>query len=111
MEVPVLLLINKIDLTDQEKLVKTVEEWSALLPRAEVIPISAKSKFNVDYVMKRVKELLPDSPPYFGKDQWDGQAGTLLRHGDYPREDSALLRQGDTLFGRSGGGAVQGGCP
>ena len=70
MEVPVLLLINKIDLTDQEKLVKTVEEWSALLPRAEVIPISAKSKFNVDYVMKRVKELLPDSPPYFGKDQW-----------------------------------------
>ena len=70
MEVPVLLLINKIDLTDQEKLVKIVEEWSALLPKAEVIPISAKSKFNVDYVMKRVKELLPDSPPYFGKDQW-----------------------------------------
>ena len=70
MEVPVLLLINKIDLTDQEKLVKIVEEWSALLPKAEVIPISAKSKFNVDYVMKRVKEFLPDSPPYFGKDQW-----------------------------------------
>ena len=70
MEVPVLLLINKIDLTDQEKLVKIVEDWSALLPRAEVIPISAKSKFNVDYVMKRVKDLLPDSPPYFDKDQW-----------------------------------------
>lgn len=70
MQVPVLLLINKIDLTDQEKLVKIVEDWAALLPRAEVIPISAKSKFNVDYVMKRVKDLLPDSPPYFGKDQW-----------------------------------------
>ena len=70
MEVPVLLLINKIDLTDQEKLVKIVEDWSALLLRAEVIPISAKSKFNVDYVMKRVKDLLPDSPPYFDKDQW-----------------------------------------
>lgn len=70
MEVPVLLLINKIDLTDQEKLVKIVEDWSALLPRAEVIPISAKSKFNVDYVMKRVKDLLPDSPPYFDKGQW-----------------------------------------
>ncbi|HIZ02450.1 MAG TPA: GTPase Era, partial [Candidatus Bacteroides merdipullorum] len=38
--------------------------------QAEVIPISAKSKFNVDYVMKRVKDLLPDSPPYFDKDQW-----------------------------------------
>ena len=41
-----------------------------LLPKAEIIPISATSKFNVDYVMKRVKELLPDSPPYFDKDQW-----------------------------------------
>ena len=70
MEVPVLLLINKIDLTDQEKLVKIVEEWSALLPKAEVIPISAKSKFNVDYVRNGVKELLPVSPPYFGNDQW-----------------------------------------
>ena len=70
MDVPVLLLINKIDLTDQEKLVKIVEDWVALLPKAEVIPISAKSKFNVDYVMKRVKELLPDSPPYFDKDLW-----------------------------------------
>ena len=70
MTVPVLLLINKIDLTDQEKLIQLVEEWKALLPQAEIIPISAASKFNIDYVMKRVKELLPDSPPYFGKDQW-----------------------------------------
>ena len=70
MTVPVLLLINKIDLTDQEKLVKLVEEWKELLSQAEIIPISATSKFNVDYVMKRIKELLPDSPPYFGKDQW-----------------------------------------
>lgn len=67
---PVLLLINKIDLTDQEKLVKLVEEWKELLPQAEIIPISATTKFNVDYVMKRIKELLPDSPPYFDKDQW-----------------------------------------
>ena len=67
MTVPVLLLINKIDLTDQEKLIQLVE---ALLPQAEIIPISAASKFNIDYVMKRVKELLPDSPPYFEKDQW-----------------------------------------
>ena len=65
MTVPVLLLINKIDLTDQEKLIKL-----ELLPQAEIIPISAASKFNVDYVMKRIQELLPDSPPYFGKDQW-----------------------------------------
>lgn len=68
--VPVLLLINKIDLTDQEKLAKLVEEWKELLPKAEIIPISAAAKFNVDYVMKRIKDLLPDSPPYFDKDQW-----------------------------------------
>ena len=70
MDVPVLLLINKIDLVDQDKLVKLVEEWAAFLPKAEVIPISAQAKFNLDYVMKRVQALLPDSPPYFGKDQW-----------------------------------------
>ena len=68
--VPVLVLINKIDLTNQEKLAELVEAWSHLLPKAEIIPISASNKFNVDYVMKRVKELLPDSPPYFDKDQW-----------------------------------------
>lgn len=67
---PVLLLINKIDLSNQDDLVKLVEEWKGLIPQAEIIPISATSKFNVDYVMKRIKELLPDSPPYFDKDQW-----------------------------------------
>ena len=70
MQVPVLLLINKIDLSNQEALVKCVEEWHALIPKAEIIPISAISKFGVDVVMKRIKDLLPDSPPYFDKDQW-----------------------------------------
>lgn len=70
MTAPVLLLINKIDLTNQEKLTALVEEWKTLMPQAEIIPISATSKFNAEYVMKRVKELLPESPPYFGKDQW-----------------------------------------
>lgn len=69
MQVPVLLLINKIDLSNQDALVKLVEEWHQLLPRAEIIPISATSRFNIDTVMKRIKDLLPDSPPYFGKDQ------------------------------------------
>lgn len=67
---PVLVLINKIDLIDQQKLEALVEEWKELLPQAEIIPISAISKFNVDYVMRRIKEFLPDSPPYFDKDQW-----------------------------------------
>ena len=70
MDVPVLVLINKIDLTNQEKLIELVETWKEQLPKAEILPISALNKFNVDYIMKRVKELLPDSPPYFDKDQW-----------------------------------------
>lgn len=70
LDIPVLLLINKIDLTNQENLIKLVDEWHEMLPKAEIIPISAKAKFNVDAVMKRIKSLLPDSPPYFGKDQW-----------------------------------------
>lgn len=70
MNVPLLLLINKIDLTDQNKLIELVDNWKTLLPQAEIIPISASNRFNVDYVMKRIKELLPDSPPYFEKDQW-----------------------------------------
>ncbi len=70
MDVPVLVLINKIDLTTQEQLADMADAWRESLPKAEVIPISAKMKFNIDYLMKRVKELLPESPPYFGKDQW-----------------------------------------
>ena len=69
-KVPVLLLINKIDLINQDLLIKLVEEWHEMLPNAEIIPISAKAKFNTDVVMKRIKELIPDSPPYFDKDQW-----------------------------------------
>lgn len=70
LDVPVLVLVNKIDLSNQENLAKIVESWEALLPKAEIIPISAKSKFGVEYVLNRVIDLLPPSPPYFEKDQW-----------------------------------------
>ena len=69
MRVPVLLLINKIDQTDQKHLGDIVETWHRLLPNAEILPISALNKFGVDMLLKRIKELLPDSPPYFDKDQ------------------------------------------
>ena len=70
MDTPVLVLINKIDLSDQRGLTEKVELWHEALPQAEIIPISALCKFNVDTVLRRIKELLPDSLPYFGKDQW-----------------------------------------
>jgi len=91
MTIPVLLLINKIDMTPPslpqgeeprksgknthssegqgEVLAAIVEKWHTLLPNAEILPISAKNKFGVDMLLKRIKELLPDSPPFFDKDQ------------------------------------------
>ncbi|VBB48440.1 GTPase Era [uncultured Paludibacter sp.] len=66
---PIVLVINKIDLIDQEKLIALVEKWKKVLPQAEIIPISALNKFNVDVLLKRIKELLPESPPFFEKDQ------------------------------------------
>ena len=69
MTIPVILLINKIDESDQSKLVELVEKWHGLLPDAEILPISAKNKFGTDILMKRVRELLPESPAFFDKDQ------------------------------------------
>jgi len=67
-ECPVLLLINKIDLTNQQALEKLVLTWHELLPKAEIYPIAAQSGFNVDLVRNRIEELIPPSPPYFDKD-------------------------------------------
>ncbi|MDU1903977.1 MAG: GTPase Era [Dysgonomonas sp.] len=67
-DAPVLLLINKIDQTNQTELEALVEEWRKLLPKAEIYPISALNKFNIDVVKRRIIELVPESPPYFEKD-------------------------------------------
>lgn len=69
MDIPVLLLINKIDESNPETLGDLVEKWHSLLPKAEILPISAKNKFGTEMLLKRIQELLPDSPPYFDKDQ------------------------------------------
>lgn len=69
MTVPVILLINKIDESDQKRLGDIVEKWHSLLPKAEILPISAKNKFGIDMLLKRIYELLPECPPYFDKDQ------------------------------------------
>lgn len=63
--VPVLVLINKIDMSDQGTVEKLVETWHEKLPRAEIVPISARAKFNIEPLMRRIRELLPDAPPYF----------------------------------------------
>ena len=70
--IPVILLINKIDALEgdtNKALGALVERWHSLLPNAEILPLSALNKFGVDMLLKRIKELLPDSPPYFDKEQ------------------------------------------
>jgi len=67
-KVPVLLLLNKIDKSNQEHLEEQVDLWKEKVPNAEIIPISALNNFNVDTVFNRILELLPESPPYYPKD-------------------------------------------
>jgi GTP-binding protein Era len=80
MTIPVLLLINKIDSltpgpsregegSSQQQLASIVDKWHTLLPNAEILPISAKNKFGTDLILKRIEELLPESPAFFDKDQ------------------------------------------
>ncbi|MFW5759192.1 MAG: GTPase Era [Bacteroidota bacterium] len=66
---PVLLLINKIDLSNQDVVVKKCEAWKKRFPAFQVLPISALEKFNLDEVMKKILDLLPESPPYFSKEE------------------------------------------
>lgn len=68
LNLPILLLINKIDQTTQEALEKLVAQWKQLLPQAVIFPISALNNFSIDIVQKKILELLPESPPYFEKD-------------------------------------------
>lgn len=68
-EAPVLLALNKVDLTNQEKLDVLYDKWRTLIPRAEIFPISATENFNVDNLYKRIIELLPEGEPYFPKDE------------------------------------------
>jgi GTP-binding protein Era len=73
MQIPVILLINKIDslggALPGDALAGIVDKWHSLLPNAEILPISAKNKFGIDMLLKRIQELLPESPAYFDKEQ------------------------------------------
>ncbi|UCE94949.1 MAG: GTPase Era [Flavobacteriaceae bacterium] len=69
LKIPVLLLLNKIDKSSQKDLEEQVAYWKEILPNAEIHPVSALEKFNIDTIMNRIVELLPESPPFYPKDQ------------------------------------------
>jgi GTP-binding protein Era len=87
--VPVLLVINKIDLSNQEELEKCVENWNQILPKAEKIPISALENFNIDHVFNRILHHLPESPPYYSKDAFTDKSERFLA-GEMIREKILL---------------------
>ena len=68
--VPVLILINKIDVSNQEKLEGMMEFWHNKIPKAEILPISAQEGFNTEAILPKLKSLLPENPPYYDKDQY-----------------------------------------
>ncbi len=92
LELPVLLLINKIDRTHQTALEAFVAQWHTLLPKAEIYPISALNNFGIDTVQKRILELLPESPPYFEKDALTDKPARFFV-AEIVREKALLLYQ------------------
>ena len=78
LDIPVIVIINKIDLSTQEEVAALIASWRERLPSAEVFPISAKARFGVDGVMAHIRTLLPPSPPYFDKDQWTDKSSRFF---------------------------------
>lgn len=69
LEVPIIVIINKIDLTDQPTLEKLVDYWHEQIPQAEIIPVSALHSFNTQSIISHIVDLLPEAEPYYDKDQ------------------------------------------
>ena len=97
LNLPVLLLINKIDQTTQTELEKMVDTWHEMLPDAEIYPISALNNFSIDSVQKRILELLPESPPYFEKDALTDKPARFFVN-EIIREKALLLYQKEVPY-------------
>ena len=97
LNLPVLLLINKIDQTTQTELEKMVDTWHEMLPDAEIYPVSALNNFNIDRVQKRILELLPESPPYFEKDALTDKPARFFVN-EIIREKALLLYQKEVPY-------------
>ena len=66
---PIVILVNKIDLSDQAKVAEIIDDWKKIIPKAEIYPVSALHRFNTDNILDKIVSLLPENPPYFEKDR------------------------------------------
>jgi len=89
LKVPVFVVINKIDLSNQQEVETSVARWEKLLPRAEIIPASALEKFNITQLFDRIVKCLPESPPYYPKDAFTDKSERFLA-GEMIREKILL---------------------
>jgi GTP-binding protein Era len=87
--VPVIVVINKIDLSNQQEVETSVAQWEKVLPRAEIIPASALEKFNITHLFERIVKYLPESPPYYPKDAFTDKSERFLA-GEMIREKILL---------------------
>ena len=78
LKIPVLLVINKIDLSNQEEVTASMEKWDQVWPKAEKIPISALEQFNITHLFDRIVQYLPESPPYYPKDAFTDKSERFL---------------------------------
>ena len=109
MDVPVFVLLNKIDLSNQEEVEKAVAYWSEAIPQATVFPISAKHEANIQYVLENIIQKLPECPPYFPKDELTDRSMrffiteiirffTVSHPGEFQSETGAVIAEKDNLI-------------
>lgn len=70
LDCPVIIVLNKIDISDQQTVLQLMDEWKKLVPKAEIFPASALERFNLENIFEKVVELLPVSPPWYDKEQF-----------------------------------------
>jgi GTP-binding protein Era len=94
---PVIVLINKIDLSDQNEVNRLFDYWSEVFPGADIFPVSAREKFNLEPVLARILELLPENPPFFGKDQFTDRSERFFMQ-EFIREKILLAYQKEVPY-------------
>jgi GTP-binding protein Era len=94
---PVIVLINKIDLSDQNEVTRLFDYWSEVFPGAGIFPVSAREKFNLEPVLARILELLPENPPFFDKDQFTDRSERFFMQ-EFIREKILLAYQKEVPY-------------